>query len=261
MAVTSYEHWLQWVEWYIANGWELVPVARGGKNPIRRDWPNVTTTLEEFKQNYRGCNLAVRTTRLTVADIDQRDLLPTVCKYLGATDCISQTPKKGYHLFFRGCSEGGNRVRVGKQNLDIRSGRGGCAIVEPSFVGTGGRYSWLRCGTPAAWDDRRLREFADWAGEPVSKPAKATPAITAEQPVGDMQRRARAYIARIHSVAGQGGDTACFRAACALVQKFGLDKQTAIRELALWNETNAEPAWPNERLIYKVNQAWELKNG
>lgn len=71
----------------------------------------------------------------------------------------------------------------------------------------------------------------------------------------EAKRRAEAYIATIHAVEGQGGDTATYQAAAALLRDFGLDRNTAWDCLKAWNQTNAHPAWSEKELGKKFQHA------
>ena len=256
----NYENWLLWVEWYLANGFDITPVVKGGKRPLRKNWPNIHTSLDEFKHNYKECNLGLKTTGLTVVDIDKPSLLKEAIKSYGRTNRICQTGSQGYHLYYRGES-GGNRIRINGVEIDIRSGSGGYAVVAPSF--TTAPYRWLRLGEPAPWKSSSHGEATARACQPISQSTqKSQETIPTNLNPGEKRRRARAYIATIESIAGQGGDNQLFRAACTLVQRFELPQEEALEELLIWNEQgNAQPPWSCDRLIYKVNQAWRLKHG
>lgn len=70
-----------------------------------------------------------------------------------------------------------------------------------------------------------------------------------------IEDRAARYIAKIQSIEGQNGDTACFAAACALVEGFNLPTSKALDLMRQWNQTCASPAWQDHRLVYKINEA------
>lgn len=57
------------------------------------------------------------------------------------------------------------------------------------------------------------------------------------------------------SLAGKGGDDALFAAACALVNGFDLDEGQAMAALMHYNACKCSPAWTDDRLRHKINQA------
>jgi hypothetical protein len=88
---------------------------------------------------------------------------------------------------------------------------------------------------------------------PVAEPAK--PALPRSEPVGDIPRRADAYLSRIPgAVSKQGGHNQTFRAACVLVLGFGLTPDEAYPLLANWNLT-CVPPWSDRDLWHKLHDA------
>ena len=70
-----------------------------------------------------------------------------------------------------------------------------------------------------------------------------------------VQRRARAYLATIApAISGQRGHDQTFKAACKLVQGFGLDVEDARPLLAEWNES-CVPPWTEAELCHKLEDA------
>ncbi len=70
-----------------------------------------------------------------------------------------------------------------------------------------------------------------------------------------IQERARAYLARLpHSVSGEGGHTAAFKAAVALTKGFALRPEDAYPLFAEWN-TQCLPPWREGELRHKLKSA------
>ncbi len=67
--------------------------------------------------------------------------------------------------------------------------------------------------------------------------------------------RCEAYVASIFATEGEGGDLQTFKAACACVRDFGLDRTTAWETLRAWNQTNASPPWAEVDLGKKFMSA------
>jgi hypothetical protein len=76
--------------------------------------------------------------------------------------------------------------------------------------------------------------------------------------VFDLTERARRYISKIVSVAGEGGHNAAFRAACKL-REFGLPMEAAWPLLLAWNDMNATPPWTPKELRHKLEDAYERR--
>lgn len=67
--------------------------------------------------------------------------------------------------------------------------------------------------------------------------------------------RARAYLAHVPpAISGQGGHTATFKAACALVNGFALSPAEALPLLSEWN-AGCQPPWTEAELTHKLNNA------
>jgi hypothetical protein len=88
---------------------------------------------------------------------------------------------------------------------------------------------------------------------------RVKPATSPEDPEDQLLRRARAYLATIEgAISGQRGHDRTFRAACVLVQKFGLTVAQALPLLLEWNET-CEPPWSEKELLHKLQDAERLR--
>jgi hypothetical protein len=89
--------------------------------------------------------------------------------------------------------------------------------------------------------------------EPEPPPAPLPPS----GPVGDIEKRATAYLEKVGpAISGSGGHTHTFAVAVKLVKGFSLDEQTAYRLLARWNQT-CSPPWSEWELRRKIRQAAE----
>lgn len=77
--------------------------------------------------------------------------------------------------------------------------------------------------------------------------------------VTDTPERARAYVAKMHALQGDGGDETTFKAAAILVKDFALSESDAWAILCEWNSTNATPPWGEKDLRAKLASA--MKSG
>lgn len=86
----------------------------------------------------------------------------------------------------------------------------------------------------------------------VTPPSQHKEAATPARSVGDVQARARRYVAAIPpAVAGSHGDAATFRVCCRLVRGFALTDDEALGVLADWNDA-CSPPWSQEELRSKL---------
>ena len=75
-----------------------------------------------------------------------------------------------------------------------------------------------------------------------------------------MENRALRYLQKLPlSIQGQGGSDVCFKAACRLAHKFGLDRKASLAVLAEWNKTHCQPPWSAKELAHKVDSAMKSK--
>jgi hypothetical protein len=139
--------------------------------------------------------------------------------------------------------------------LDIKGWRS--YIVAPGCVHplTGQRYEYVsgkeltELNALPVFDPVWVKEIRE---EPLWKPQSANH----HKKVGGHIRDVRAYIRGIASIEGQGGDRACFRVACLLVEA-GFDFDSAVAEINAWNEEAAFPPWENTDLERKVRYAFK----
>ncbi len=92
-----------------------------------------------------------------------------------------------------------------------------------------------------------IEQPANVRGPAAAGPLRPLSLVTVE--------RARAYLAAIHAVQGEGGDVTTFKVAANLLRDFGLDPRVAWELLREWNRTNAVPPWPEKDLAKKFQSA------
>lgn len=72
----------------------------------------------------------------------------------------------------------------------------------------------------------------------------------------DIERRALLCVQKMRrSISGNQGSLACLAVARALTDGFALDESTAMRVMVEWNQTNADPPWPEPELLRRVKDA------
>ncbi|MCA9054445.1 MAG: hypothetical protein KDA75_11440, partial [Planctomycetaceae bacterium] len=94
----------------------------------------------------------------------------------------------------------------------------------------------------------------------ATAPAPAAPPPRSAASGGRKQKsvfdRAQKYLAKLPAaVSGEGGHSATFRAACALVLGFDLSPDDAYPLLMEWNQTHCEPPWDEHELRHKLQDA------
>jgi Bifunctional DNA primase/polymerase, N-terminal/Primase C terminal 1 (PriCT-1) len=142
------------------HAWGLCPVPCGGphgkSNVLRahHKWKYGLSRkpVEQFAAKHADANVGIVTgwSNVTVIDVDDPNLLSCVLKHCGDTPLITQTPRGGYHAWYRKNGEQ-ERTRLHGLPIDVKAGTG-IVIVPPSFQpATGKRYGFYR----GKWADLR----------------------------------------------------------------------------------------------------------
>jgi putative DNA primase/helicase len=97
----------------------------------------------------------------------------------------------------------------------------------------------------------RLRRWFD-----IAEPVPSQPPRSRNRPMGDVIRRASAYLAHMpEAISGQGGHQALWAAARKLIADFELDEDTAYRLLATEFNPRCRPPWSEKEMRHKIRQA------
>lgn len=228
-------------EWYAARGWEPVAIARGSKTAVHK-WKGKTLTPSQRKYFFllQGCELALKTGTVSgfvVIDIDDAAGLAKASEAFARTGWIVETPSGGQHWYYIIDNEFvGNRIGLFGCGIDVR-GENGLVKAPPSSG-----YRLIGRGELVRFD-------ASWL------PPKLARQYAPVQDGCNRLQRARLYVSTIHAHEGSRGDTQAYKAACALIRKFGLSEQEALDELRIWNAYNAHPPFEDSRLRYKISEA------
>ena len=131
---------------YQISGWDLVPVAKGAKNPIEKSWPEKThKNIIEWQDWLQGSNLNVgvkcgKVSNITVIDVDLHgaEFPKDVQELIGET--LTQTTKNGKHFFFAYDPElpKTNFDLDDKIHIDVQND-GSQVVIFPSVVDGVGR--------------------------------------------------------------------------------------------------------------------------
>ncbi len=234
-------------------GWEKRPVDSWKERQCTRLTPN--EIIELWRDPHRG--IAVVTgpiSGIVVLDTDTDEADRWVrehCAATGYTVCTGGGGLHRYYLYPPAAEVTSAAAIGGIKGLDRRA-KGGYVLAPPTMHSSGRRYE-LDSDRPMTVYDPQW--FAGLSARPSGPPL----ALDGQAP--DVIRfRARCYVARIPSISGQSGEKQLFRAACALVRRFGLPPGEALDELRIWNGYCARPPWPDAKLRHTIRQALKYKS-
>lgn len=237
-----------------AKGYGCIPVRPGTKVPTIR-WKQYQDSPPSFKElpglfADTRANVALITTGLVIFDCDDPAMAERVIAESGDTPYRVRTPRGGVHLGYR-ARKGvplTNRVDVKGLKVDIRT-TGGLIMLPPSSTEQGD-YAWLGQGLPA-FEELPVARIG-WTRE---RKRRHVAAVLIDDP-SEAVTRARAYLRHVEgAVSGQYGHNRCFRAACILVQKFGLGFDQAWPLLHEWNRDKNLPPFSDRELEHKLRDA------
>lgn len=237
-----------------------IPIAPGKKGIPLVKWKRWQTEMpseELFKEWFADTRvgIAIITTGMVVFDCDELAKAKLVLEVSGDTPHKLKTPRGGVHLGYRKRKNAQvrNQVRIKGLPIDIRTD-GGLEMIPHSRT-EHGEYRWIGDG---------LRPIAElpvarigWTRERTKKVLSPVEIIDGDDVT---IKRARGYLACVEgAISGRGGHRQTFRAACVLVQKFGLTVEQAFPLLKEWSEITCEPPWSDTELFHKLSDAWRLK--
>lgn len=154
--------------------------------------------------------------------------------------CLTGRADGGRHLYFRHPGfHVGNRKLAPK--LDVRADDG-YVVLPPSVHPNGVVYRWVDTFA----DVRKLPASVRDELEKLQQDEPAPPLVLGSYDVGDIDRRARAYLRRV-GVRGEGErNNTAFRVAAFLVNDVAMDDATAWAYLVEWNAGNTPPLGERE---------------
>jgi hypothetical protein len=165
--------------------------------------------------------------------------------YLIDAGVISETPRNGLHLLFRGKFK--SRQDYPAKGIDIKS-VGGCVAIPPSEKKEG-EYKWIKRKKlipPPEWLASKLEQPREGAGNRAAK--------TADAP-GALELAIKRLKGASPAIEGDGGDAATYKLACE-IRDLGVSAEQCLSlMLSLWNE-NCEPPWEPPDLKKKVENAY-----
>ncbi|MFA7290499.1 MAG: bifunctional DNA primase/polymerase [Melioribacteraceae bacterium] len=143
---------------YKKYNWSLVPVMKNGKNPIEKDWTDIThyEKIDWIKWANNGLNLGIRTgevSKITVIDFDNKPGLTEEqlkvkeelrLQLEGLKTLKQNTAHGGCHYVIQYTSELKQTTDIAGLKIDIRND-GGQILTQPSIVDAN-KYQWVNLG-------------------------------------------------------------------------------------------------------------------
>jgi hypothetical protein len=238
-------------------GLRLLPLS--GKRAIIKDWPDLHLGESEIKSWCRqGVNWGIITGEpLVILDTDTDAAEAWVREKGIDSPVVVRTGGGGLHRYFR-CPE---EIEVHSRSamhrvdgLDVKGWRS--YIVAPGSVHPDTRRQYEYLPGKELIDLYELPLFdPGWSKENRPEPFFKPKTGSGDRRLAGHIRDVRAYIRGIPSIEGKGGDRACFRVACLLVEA-GFDFASAVAEMEAWNEVAAFPPWRHQDLERKVRCAF-----
>lgn len=246
---------------YLHHNWSLIPLL--GKQPGVATWKEYQTRLPSADEvrawfaaaNPRPTGIGIITGKLSGLIVVDCDSSEDANHWLGRfprSPLMVETGRGGLHVYYEAPSNTDvhNRVKLFHRAIDVR-GEGGYVAAPPSRHPSGKLYAW----TAACVDfHQTLPQFdAAWLIDSEGTLFRCAPDVHTT-----VFRNVAAYIGRIHAIAGHGGHSSTFRAACKL-RDAGLSPEDALALLVEWNKTNAHPPWSASELHHKIQSAYQVR--
>ena len=125
----------EYLDFYVKQGFDLVPIVKGKKLPAEKNWTNKSHKDKEewIKWINDGLNIGIKTgkkSNILILDIDQKPVPKELEKLLGNT--LVQESTKGFHYFYKFDKEI-PKTRIDEFKIDVES-EGGQVVIYPSVI-------------------------------------------------------------------------------------------------------------------------------
>ncbi len=235
--------------------------------------------VRKWWADFPDCNIGLKCDNLLVIDVDNKNGKDGSGDFMRIEDRVGQVPKcpisrsgsGGYHLLFQRpeVEIKGSKGIVWdgkKTGIDIQIGNQYIVVPPSIHPDTGQVYSWH---TPFCQVNELPKLPDAWIEYVLTKRDAKLQILIPDPPKLIVPRcntnlssveRCKLYVDKIPpSIAGQGGDTQLFKAACTIFWDFALSESEG---MPLFQEYNARchPPWSQSRLSYKMRQSLETSH-
>jgi hypothetical protein len=274
---------------YHRRRWVPVRVPVGKKVPIGDGWQKLRPTIGEIARwgdTNVGVLMGSASGWLTDIDLDTAHAVALAPFYLPQTWVFGRPGNPRSHWIYICEGAQSHRFLDGSDDvmLEIRAeattGAGHHTVMPGSIHTSGETIEWdpefadgtdgplvigwyelahrvadLARGTVAMCEGASVEEARAFVASYKPEPPVTRIVRQRRGPVGDAEKRARQYVARMPAaVAGANGHGAAFEVALALVQGFALDDSTALEIMHTYNE-RCLPPWSERELQHKIDSA------
>jgi len=264
---------LQAAQRYLQRGWSPIPIPSKSKRPIVKGWPTLQLRSDELAQYFGGegnIGLALGHVSggLIDVDLDCDEAVALAAEYLPTTPAKSGRPSRPKsHWWYYSADVETVKFKdpvTGEMLVELR-GSGTQTIVGPSLHPDGEQYDDLT-GEPALAPAPMLAVCVKALAERIIRQRHGTQLPRSPKAIilsssstrahENVESRAIAYLDALPAaVSGQGGHSATFSAATALVHGFGILPEKALDLLRQHYNPRCEPPWSEKELAHKINQA------
>lgn len=262
----------------LERGFMPVPVQAGTKRPSGDEWQHQRYSHPDIERVFVGqCNLGVMlgepSSGLVDVDLDCPEAIELAPLYLPPTPAVTgrgKNPRSHWWYIAPGLATRQHRDKSNRASIVELRSTGGQTLVGPSSHPDDDTYDpldaepaqvpgpMLAACVQALADAVMAQRHGEGWRSMFERPTPAlapTPIIAPADP-GNINERAVAYLEALPaSVSGQGGHSALFTAATALVHGFGLEQNAAMAMLERHFNPRCEPRWSGRELAHKVTQA------
>ena len=151
------------MENYIRKGWQIIPIPKGSKAPVLRDWTKLNITEEDIHQYFsNGENVGVKlgspSNWLVDIDLDCEEAIQAAPYFLPATGAVFGRSSKPYSHYLYYCNDSVTTKYQFKDMICELRSTGAQTVFPPSIHPSGDKYIWNKEGDPATVSFNLLKQ-------------------------------------------------------------------------------------------------------
>lgn len=230
--------------------YQLVAFPLGGddgKKPLVANWAKLRRSVPGLsKFSTANTAIAMRQSKLTVVDVDDRSALPECLDRFGETPVKVET-SRGFHLYYRANGERGMKLRP---NLvaDLKTGNAYVVAPDSIHVKTGKIYTWIEGGPELLEPSNdRLPTIKPGALEGLSRFRQGSKQDAASEPPRDSQGRVL-----------DGRRTDLFAHLRTYAHVCGGSRDGLLAEGRNWGMNYADPPLTDDEVVKQANGVMKL---